>query len=62
VVSIDMKGTVRVGCLEHAKIRTVAEVGSGSFGLLVQLVGDRVVVAGGGASSIRWATFANRCH
>jgi len=62
VVSVDIKGTVRVGCLESAKIRTVAEVSSGSFGLIVQLVGDRIIVVDGGANPIRWATFANPCH
>jgi len=62
VVSVDIKGTIRVGCLESAKIRTVAEVSSGSFGLIVQLVGDRIVVVDGSANPIRWATFANPCH
>jgi hypothetical protein len=62
VVSVDIKGTVRVGCLEHAKVRTIAEVSSGSFGLTVQVVGDRIVVDGDGANPIRWATFANPCH
>jgi hypothetical protein len=62
VVSADMKGTVRVGCLEHGKIRTVVEVSSGSFGLFVQVVGDRIIVVGSGANPIRWATFANPCH
>jgi hypothetical protein len=62
VVSVDLKGTVRVGCLEKTTIRTVTEASSGSFGMSVQLVGDRLIVAGGGANPIRWATFANPCH
>jgi hypothetical protein len=62
VVSVDMKGTVRVGCLENAKIHTVAEVSASSSALFVQLVGDRIVVVGSGANPIRWATFSNPCH
>jgi sorbitol-specific phosphotransferase system component IIBC len=62
VLSIDIKGTVRVGCLEHDALRTVAEASASASGVLIQLVGDRVVVSDGGADPIRWATFANPCR
>jgi hypothetical protein len=62
VVAVDLHGTVRVGCLDNGKIRTVAEASAGSSGLFIQLVSDRLIVAGSGANPLRWATFTNPCR
>lgn len=60
VVSIDLEGNVRVGCLEGTAVRTVAEVASGAFGAIIQLVGGRIVVAG--ATGVRVATWNGSCR
>jgi hypothetical protein len=62
IVAADMDGNVRVGCLEGDAIRQVAEVASGAFGPIIQLVGDRIVVAGRDTDPVRVATFANPCR
>jgi hypothetical protein len=62
VVAIDMKGTVYVGCVEHGKVRTTGEAAAGAGAIMVQLVGDRIVVSGAGSDPVRWATFTNPCH
>ncbi len=62
IVAVDLKGTVRLGCLANGAIRVTAEASAGSAATRVQLVGDRVVVVGDGPDPVRWATFANPCH
>jgi hypothetical protein len=62
VLAIDLEGNVLVGCLDGGAIRKVAEVASGAASAVIQLVGDRVVVAGAGADPVRVATFATPCH
>lgn len=63
VVVVDGEGTVRVGCLDGAGIRKVAEGSSGAAGhIVIQRVGDRIVVAGGTSDPVRVATFANPCQ
>ena len=61
VVAIDMKGTVYIGCVEHGKVRTTGQATAGAGAIMVQLVGDRVVVSGAGSDPVRWATFTNPC-
>jgi hypothetical protein len=61
VVSVDNDGSVRVGCMERSGIRTVGTWPSGVTGAVIQLVGERLVLAGAGASPVRVATFANPC-
>jgi hypothetical protein len=62
VVAIDLEGNVLVGCLEGSAIRKVTEVASGAPSAVIQLVGDRIVVAGAGADPVRVATFASPCR
>lgn len=61
-VAIDLEGNVLVGCLEGTTIRKVADAASGARGAVIQLVGDRIVVAGAGANPVRAAAFANPCR
>jgi hypothetical protein len=61
-LSIDIQGVVRVACLEHGTLRTVAQASTDARGESVQLVGDRIVVSGGGPDTFRWATFSNPCR
>lgn len=62
VVAIDLAGDVMVGCLDGSTIRKVAQEPSGARGAVIQLVGDRLVVAGAGAHPVRVATFASPCR
>jgi hypothetical protein len=62
IVAIDFDGLVRVGCLDGNAIKQVAEVPSGAKAPIVQHVGDTIVVAGAGATTVRTAAFANSCR
>jgi hypothetical protein len=62
VVAVDLDGNVRVGCLEGSAIRVAAEVASGARGAIIQRVGDRIVLAGGGADPVRVARFTSPCR
>lgn len=61
LVTIDLEGTVRVGCLDGTTIRSVSEVASGVGAAVIQLVDNQIVVAGAGATPVRKATFSNPC-
>jgi hypothetical protein len=62
VVTVDLQGNVRVGCLEGGAVRQVAEIASGVAGAVIQHVGDRIVLAGASANPVRVATFTNPCR
>jgi len=62
VVAVDFDGNIRIGCLENGTIRTAGETASQARGAIIQLVGDRIVVAGAGADPVRVATLASPCH
>ena len=62
VVAVDDAGVVRVGCLQGNALKPVAEAPSGALGAIIQIVGERVVLAGAGADPVRVATFTNPCH
>lgn len=62
VVVVDGQGTVRVGCLDGGRLRQVAEAASGAAGhIVIQRVGDRIVVASGTPEPVRVATFSSPC-
>ncbi len=61
VVAVDREGKVRVGCLDGNAIRATAEVASDVRGAVIQLIGDRLVLAGAGKDPVRVATFVNPC-
>jgi hypothetical protein len=61
VVVVDLAGNVRVGCTSGNAIKNVFEIASGVPGAVIQLVGDRIVVAGGGPEPVRAARFTNPC-
>lgn len=63
VVVVDAEGTVRVGCFDGPGLREVAQAASGAAGhIVIQRVGDRIVVAGGTTDPVRVASFANPCQ
>ena len=62
VVAVDFEGTVRVGCVADGTVREVASVPSGAKAPIIRLVGDRIVLAGGGPSPVQTATFTNPCR
>jgi hypothetical protein len=62
VVTIDFEGDVRVGCLDKGGIRLVATASSGVRSAVLQLVENRLIVAGAGAVPVHAATFDNPCR
>lgn len=56
------EGTVRVGCLHGNAIREAAKVATGQKLAIIQHVGDRIALMGGGASPVWVASFSNPCH
>jgi len=62
VVAVAFDGKVNVGCLEGDTVRTVAQVESGVAAPVIQIVGDKVVVAGAGANPVRMATLVDPCR
>jgi hypothetical protein len=63
VVAVDGDGRVHVGCVDGAAIREAAVAPTDtSGGRVVQVVGDRLVVAGGGVDPIRVAKLTSPCR
>jgi len=62
VVAVDFDGTVRVGCVADGTVREVASVATTAKGPIVRLVGDRIVLAGGGPRPVQVATFTSPCR
>jgi hypothetical protein len=61
VVAVDSEGTVRVGCLHGNAIREAAKVATGQKLAIIQHVGDRIALMGGGANPVWVASFSNPC-
>jgi len=62
VVAIDSEGVVRVGCLQGNAIREVAKQASGQRLAILQVVGDRLALIGGGANPVWVGAFSNPCR
>jgi hypothetical protein len=61
IVSVDQEGNVWVGCLEKSTVRTVASSPSGVGGAVLQVVGQRLLLAGAGVNPVHVAMFTNPC-
>jgi hypothetical protein len=62
IIAIDDEGVVRVGCVQGSAVHEAAQVASGQKLAIVQQVGDRIAVLGGGTDPVWVATFANPCR
>lgn len=62
LLTIDEEGVVRASCLDHGKLRQVAEFATGVRNAVLQLAGDQLAIAGAGATPVHVARFADPCR